>query len=63
MQSKLIENVMLVGQDQRRLGALIVGNKDELQAAVKEFKQAQGDLSETTKDDKISVLRRELNQL
>lgn len=33
MQSKFIQNIMVVGQDQRRLGALIVINKDELKSS------------------------------
>ncbi|KAG0599811.1 hypothetical protein M758_12G180400 [Ceratodon purpureus] len=62
LQSKLIQNVVLVGQDQRRLGALIVPS-EELQAAVKTHKQANGDLSKPTKDEMINVIREELNQL
>lgn len=63
MQSKLIQNVMLVGQDQRRLGALVVACKEELQAAVKDFMQAKGDVSEPTKDDMLNVIRREIHEL
>ncbi|KAI5064704.1 hypothetical protein GOP47_0019399 [Adiantum capillus-veneris] len=33
MQSKYIQQIVVVGQDQRRLGALIVVNKDELRSA------------------------------
>lgn len=63
MQSKLIQNVMLVGQDKRRLGALIVGNKEELEAAVKEYKLAKGDSSKPIKSDRTNVIRREINRL
>jgi long-chain acyl-CoA synthetase len=63
MQSKLIQNVMLVGQDKRRLGALIVANKEELQAAVRGLKQAKGDTSEPSRDDEKDVMRQEINTL
>uniref|UniRef100_A0A0C9RPP6 TSA: Wollemia nobilis Ref_Wollemi_Transcript_28705_2682 transcribed RNA sequence n=1 Tax=Wollemia nobilis TaxID=56998 RepID=A0A0C9RPP6_9CONI len=37
MQSNLIHQIVVVGQDQRRLGALIVPNKEELNLAAKEY--------------------------
>lgn len=63
MQSKLIQNVMLVGQDQRRLGALIVAKKEELEAVVKELKKAKGDSSEPSRNDMKDVIRQEMNKL
>jgi long-chain acyl-CoA synthetase len=63
LQSKLIQNVMLVGQDQRRLGAIVVANKEELQAAVKELKQSKGDTSEISKDDSKCVIHQEMNRI
>lgn len=63
MQSKLVKNVMLVGQDKRRLGALIVANKEELEAAVRELKQAKGDSSEPSRNDRTDAIRQEINKL
>ncbi|CAM6027280.1 unnamed protein product [Sphagnum balticum] len=62
MQSKLIQNIMVVGQDQRRLGAVIVTNKDELHAATVEFKRSKGDESAPSRHDLNDSIRRELNQ-
>lgn len=63
LQSKLIQNVVLVGQDQRRLGAIVVANQEELQAAVKELKQSKGDTSEISKDDSKCVIHQEMNRI
>lgn len=63
LQSKLIQNVVLVGQDQRRLGAIVVANQEELQAAVKELKQSKGDTSEISKDDSKCVIHQEMNRM
>ena len=62
MQSKLIQHIVVLGQDQRRLGAVIVANKDELCAAALEFKKAKGDNSEPSRNDMKESIRRELNK-
>jgi long-chain acyl-CoA synthetase len=41
-QSTLIQHIVVLGQDQRKLGALVVVDKEELRAAAKERMQAKG---------------------
>ena len=47
-------------QDQRKLGALVVVDKDELRAAVKERMQANGNNGEPTDADLRACIREEL---
>eukprot|EP00252_Welwitschia_mirabilis_P023254 TRINITY_DN6544_c0_g1_i2.p1 TRINITY_DN6544_c0_g1~~TRINITY_DN6544_c0_g1_i2.p1 ORF type:complete len:662 (+),score=118.31 TRINITY_DN6544_c0_g1_i2:137-2122(+) len=48
-QSDLIEQIVVVGQDQRRLGALIVTNKEEMQIAIEAWKKANNPLESIEK--------------
>lgn len=59
-QSSLIQNIVVLGQDQRRLGALVVANKDELYAAAKERMQAKGNTAEPSDADLRACIREEL---
>jgi hypothetical protein len=52
--------VPLKFQDQRKLGALIVVNKDDLRAAVKKSMQAKGNNGEPTDADLRACIRDEL---
>lgn len=47
-------------QDRRKLGALVVVNKDDLHAAVQERMQAKGNNAETTDADLRACIRDEL---
>eukprot|EP00850_Spirogloea_muscicola_P003928 SM000016S01916 [mRNA] locus=s16:540320:545600:- [translate_table: standard] len=59
LQSKVVQQIMLVGQDKRRLGALIVSNDEELTAAVRKMK---GDPShQPTEEERYAVVQREIN--
>ncbi|KAG0557012.1 hypothetical protein KC19_11G095400 [Ceratodon purpureus] len=59
-QSTLIQHIVVLGQDQRKLGALIVVNKDDLHAAVKERMQAKGNNGEPSDADLRACIREEL---
>eukprot|EP00850_Spirogloea_muscicola_P007510 SM000038S14323 [mRNA] locus=s38:255169:260627:- [translate_table: standard] len=59
LQSRVVQQIMLVGQDKRRLGALIVPNDEELTAAVRKMK---GDPSHRpTEEERYAVVQREIN--
>ena len=47
-------------QDQRRLGAIIVPNKDEVLLAAKEMSIVDANASELSKEDLASLLHEEL---
>ncbi|PKA61748.1 Long-chain-fatty-acid--[acyl-carrier-protein] ligase AEE15, chloroplastic [Apostasia shenzhenica] len=57
MRSKLIQQIVVVGQDQRRLGALIVANKDEVLKVVKNLSEENSNL---TKIEMINLLYSDL---
>ncbi|WOL03687.1 putative acyl-activating enzyme 16, chloroplastic [Canna indica] len=59
MRSSLIEQIMVIGQDQRRLGALIVPNKDEV-LAIARRQSIIDDNSELSKDKMMSLLYNEV---
>lgn len=60
--SLVVQQIMLVGQDQKRLGALVVPDKDELRAAAAAAKARSGDSSAPTEEDLRNVVRSELNR-
>ncbi|PKU80593.1 probable acyl-activating enzyme 16, chloroplastic isoform X2 [Dendrobium catenatum] len=60
MRSNLIQHILVVGQDQRRLGALIVPNRDELLLAAKNRLLINDENSELSKDKMISLLHEEV---
>lgn len=61
IRSNLIQQIVVVGQDQRRLGALIVPNKEELHMASKALKKSNSG-SEPTVEDYNYLIRQELNR-
>ncbi|KAJ4954566.1 hypothetical protein NE237_011349 [Protea cynaroides] len=63
LQSNLIQQIVVIGQDQRRLGALIVPNKEEILILAKKLSildADDADASEISKDKMTSLLREEL---
>ncbi|OVA20421.1 AMP-dependent synthetase/ligase [Macleaya cordata] len=60
MRSKLIQQIVVIGQDQRRLGALIVPNKEELLAVAKKLSILDDDASELSKEKMTNLLHVEL---
>ncbi|KAK6914356.1 AMP-dependent synthetase/ligase [Dillenia turbinata] len=60
MRSSLVQQIMVIGQDQRRLGALIVPNKEEILAAAKRKSIVDADASELSQEKISSLLREEL---
>lgn len=59
-QSTLIQHIVVLGQDQRKLGALVVVNKEEVQAAAQEKMQAKGSNAEPTDSDLRACIQEEL---
>ncbi|XP_050237382.1 probable acyl-activating enzyme 16, chloroplastic [Mercurialis annua] len=64
MRSTLIQQIVVIGQDQRRLGAIIVPDKEEALLAAKKLSIVDAKASELTKEQMGSLLDEELrNQL
>lgn len=61
MRSSLIQQIVVIGQDQRRLGAIIVPNKDEILATAKRSTKG-ADLSELSKENLTALLHEELRK-
>ncbi|KAF7133387.1 hypothetical protein RHSIM_Rhsim09G0061500 [Rhododendron simsii] len=61
MRSSLIQQIVVIGQDQRRLGAIIVPNKDEILATGK-MSIIGADTSELGKENMTALLREELRK-
>lgn len=59
MRSNLIQQIVVIGQDQRRLGALIVPNKDEVLAIAKKLSIIDGN-SELSKDKMMRLVYNEV---
>lgn len=59
MRSKLIQQIVVIGQDQRRLGAIIVPNKEEVLVAAKELSILDTN-SELSKDKMTRLLYEDL---
>lgn len=59
LRSNLIQQIVVIGQDQRRLGALIVPNKDELLAKAKKLSIID-ETSELSKEKMMSLLYNEV---
>lgn len=62
MRSNLIQQIMVVGQDQRRLGALIFPNKDELLAVAKKLSIKSDDSIELSQEKIMSLLYEEVRK-
>ncbi|CAN1812732.1 Probable acyl-activating enzyme 16, chloroplastic [Linum perenne] len=60
MKSNLIQQIVIVGQDQRRLGALIVPKKEEVLVAAKMRSIVDTDATEVSKDQMTRLLDQEL---
>ncbi|PIN22687.1 Long-chain acyl-CoA synthetases (AMP-forming) [Handroanthus impetiginosus] len=62
MRSSLIQQIVVIGQDQRRLGAIIVPNKEEILLEAKKLSLVEADASELSKAKQINLLHEELRK-
>lgn len=62
MRSSLIQQIVVIGQDQRRLGAIVVPNKDEVLEAAKKRSIVDPDATELSKKQITSLLNEELRK-
>ncbi|KAH8483952.1 hypothetical protein H0E87_028391 [Populus deltoides] len=62
MRSSLIQQIVVIGQDQRRLGAIVVPNKDEVLEAAKKWSIVDPDATELSKKQITSLLNEELRK-
>ncbi|KAB2032098.1 hypothetical protein ES319_D05G348500v1 [Gossypium barbadense] len=62
LRSTLIQQIVVIGQDQRRLGAVIVPNKDEALLAAKEASVVDADAVGLSKEQISSMLHEELRK-
>ncbi|CAK9149131.1 unnamed protein product [Ilex paraguariensis] len=62
MRSSLIQQIVVIGQDQRRLGAIIVPNKEETLVAAKQLSVLDSDASELSKEKMSTLLYDELRK-
>ncbi|GAB2295668.1 Long-chain-fatty-acid--[acyl-carrier-protein] ligase AEE15, chloroplastic [Dionaea muscipula] len=60
MRSNLIQQILVIGQDQRRLGAIIVPNREEALQAAKKLSIIDANASELSKEKLTSLLQQEL---
>ncbi|CAA0838656.1 Probable acyl-activating enzyme 16-chloroplastic [Striga hermonthica] len=60
LRSKLIHQIVVIGQDQRRLGAIIVPDKEEILVAAKRLSLVESDASELSMQKQINLLHEEL---
>ncbi|XP_062165032.1 probable acyl-activating enzyme 16, chloroplastic isoform X2 [Alnus glutinosa] len=60
LRSSLIQQIVVIGQDQRRLGAIIVPNKEEVLLAAKELSILDANASDLSKEKMTSLLYKEL---
>lgn len=60
MRSTLIQQIVVIGQDQRRLGAIIVPNKEEVLAAAKRLSILNANTSELSKEKITGLLHEEI---
>ncbi|KAL8204643.1 hypothetical protein R6Q57_010266 [Mikania cordata] len=62
MRSSLIHQIVVIGQDQRRLGAIIVPNKEEILLASKKLSTTDSDAVELSKEKIAGLLSEELRK-
>ncbi|CAI5486713.1 unnamed protein product [Closterium sp. Naga37s-1] len=63
LSSPVIRQIMLVGQDERKLGALIVVNEEEMEVAVASMRAEKGmEGGEVTEKEQRTVVRQELTR-
>ncbi|KAJ1407304.1 AMP-dependent synthetase/ligase [Sesbania bispinosa] len=56
MRSSIIQQIVVVGQDKRRLGALIVPNKDEVLKVARELSITDSNSSDSVSEEKVTSL-------
>ncbi|CAL0329685.1 unnamed protein product [Lupinus luteus] len=61
MRSSLIQQIVVVGQDKRRLGAVIVPNKEEVLKVARELSIIDSNHSEVSEEKVTSLIYKELN--
>ncbi|KAL1548091.1 Long-chain-fatty-acid--[acyl-carrier-protein] ligase AEE15, chloroplastic [Salvia divinorum] len=62
MRSNLIQQIVVIGQDQRRLGAIIVPNEEEILSQAKKLSMVEADAAELSKMKQINLLHEELRK-
>ncbi|GFQ03135.1 probable acyl-activating enzyme 16 chloroplastic [Phtheirospermum japonicum] len=62
LRSRLIQQIVVIGQDQRRLGAIIVPDKEEILLEAKRLSVLEADASELSKQKQINMLHQELRK-
>ncbi|KAK9933010.1 hypothetical protein M0R45_020224 [Rubus argutus] len=62
IRSSLIQQIVVIGQDQRRLGAIIVPNKEEALLAAKKLSIVDANVSDLSKDKLTGLLYEELRK-
>ncbi|XP_073275281.1 long-chain-fatty-acid--[acyl-carrier-protein] ligase AEE15, chloroplastic-like [Primulina huaijiensis] len=62
LRSSLIQQIVVFGQDERRLGALIVPNKDEIPLEAKSLSVDYSDTSELSRGQLTNLMHRELKK-
>ncbi|KAI7752166.1 hypothetical protein M8C21_022758 [Ambrosia artemisiifolia] len=62
MRSSLIQQIVVIGQDKRRLGAIIVPNKEEILLAFKKSSTSDSDTVELSKEKITGLLSEELRK-
>lgn len=62
MRSSLIQQIVVIGQDQRRLGAIIVPNKEEILLASKKLSTSDSGATELSKEKIAGLLSEELRK-
>ncbi|KAL7207939.1 hypothetical protein ACSBR1_029818 [Camellia fascicularis] len=62
LKSSLIQQIVVIGQDQRRLGAIIVPNKEEILVTAKKLLIVGADASELSEEKMTSLLYEELRK-
>ncbi|XP_020571767.1 probable acyl-activating enzyme 16, chloroplastic [Phalaenopsis equestris] len=60
MRSNLIQHIVVIGQDQRRLGALVVPNMDEVLASAKNLLLVNDENPDLSKDKMLGLLHDEV---
>ncbi|XP_071720275.1 probable acyl-activating enzyme 16, chloroplastic [Rutidosis leptorrhynchoides] len=62
MRSSLIQQIVVIGQDQRRLGAIIVPNKEEIMSASKNLSTSVSGAAQLNKEKIAGLLSKELQK-
>ncbi|KAK7311440.1 hypothetical protein RJT34_09581 [Clitoria ternatea] len=60
MRSSLIQQIVVIGQDKRRLGAVIVPNKEELLKAARQSSVIDSNCSDVSQEEATNVIYKEL---